>query len=446
MVYSFRYIFLVFLIVALQSCFFKKKDEIFTCKVERIEFTDKISVSGTVEAVKSNSVRCPNVYKSTILFIAEDGKFVKAGDTVCILENKEMVDQYEQMQKNIERQNAELNKSKANLALKYSLLEAEVKNNDAQTAITNLDSLQLKFSSEVQQKITALELKKAAIQKNRLEKKLAALGMINKSELRKIELQISRMENQLKTIEDKLKLLVILSPQNGLFIHSNSITGQGKTKVGDQTYPGVTIAEIPDLSAMRVYISASETEFKRIRIDDSVIFTFDALPGNSCSGKITYKAPVGKSKGENSKIKSYDLLASIDSCMQLPGAGLSANCLIFAEKISDTLVAPLITVFDEDSLKYVYVKTGAKFEKREVMVSECSPESAVISAGIFEGEILALSKPNERKVVKTVKLSSEVKDNVKKMQALKQSQLPPQINKDTPRSSSGGSSMMIIYM
>jgi HlyD family secretion protein len=446
MVYSFRYIFFVFLIVALQSCFFKKKDEIFTCKVERIQFTDKISVSGTVEAVKSNSVRCPNVYKSTIFFLVDDGTFVKAGDTVCILENKEMVDQYEQMQKNIELQNAELNKSKADLALKYALLEAEVKNIDAQTAIANLDSLQLKFSSEVQQKITALELKKAAIQKKRLEKKLAALEIINKSELRKIELQISRMKNQLKTIEDKLKLLVILSPQDGLFIHSNSITGQGKTKEGDQTYPGVTIAEIPDLSVMRISISAVETDYKRIRIDDSVMFTFDALPGNFCSGKVTYKAPVGGSKGENSKIKFYDLLSSVDSCEKMPGAGLSANCMIFAEKINDTLVAPIITIFDEDSLKYVYVKTGAKYEKREVMVSECSPESAVISAGILEGEILALSKPNERKVGKIVKLSAKVKEKVKRMQALKQSQLPPQINRDTPRSSTGGSSMMIIYM
>jgi HlyD family secretion protein len=446
MVYSYRYIFCIFFIISLQSCLFKKKNDIFTCKVERNEFTEVITVPGTVEAVKSNSIRCPNVYRSSILFLVEDGTFVNAGDTVCILENKEMVDQYEQMQKNIELQKAELNKSKADLDLKYALLEAEVKNNDAQTAITNLDSLQLKFSSEVQQKITALELKIASIKKNRYEKKLAALELINKSELRKTELQIVRMENQLKTIEDRLKLLVILSPQNGLFIHSNSITGQGKTKEGDQTYPGITIAEIPDLSAMRVYISASEKEYKRVMIDDSVIFTFDALLGNFCTGKVTYKAPVGKSKNENSKVKFYDLLASIDSCMKMPGAGLSANCKIFAERISDTLIAPFISVFDEDSLKYVYVKTGIKYEKREVIVSESSPESAVISAGILEGEILALSKPNERKVGKTVKLSGEVKENVKRMQALKQSKLAPQINRDTPRSNSGGSSVMIIYM
>lgn len=411
---------------------------------ERVNFTDIVTVDGTVEAVKSNSIKCPNVYNVTISYIIEDGSQVKAGDTVCILESLKMVTQYKEVEIALEQRKVELNKSKADLAMKYSMLEAEVKNNDAQSAIANLDSLQLKYASETQQKITVLELERAAVQKMRFERRLKALEKINKSELRKIELQIIQGENQLKNIGDKMKTLVLLSPQEGLFVISNSYMGTGKFKQGDQVWPNMNIAEIPDLSVMRVKMQVNESKYKRISLADSVIYSFDAIPGNFASGKVTFKAPIGQSISKDSKIKNYDILASINKYDTLPGAGLSANCKIFVEQNNDTLIVPLIAVFEEDSLKYVYVKNGTSFERREVVVGESSPKDAVISAGLLEGETLALLKPAEKKVKSTVKLSEEVKEKIKQFQALKQSQLPVPVNGNAPRSGSSGSFMRVI--
>lgn len=411
---------------------------------ERVNFTDIVTVDGTVEAVKSNSIKCPPVYNVTISYIIEDGFQVKAGDTVCILESLKMVTQYKEVEIELEQRKVELNKSKADLALKFSLLEAEVKNNEAQSSIANLDSLQLKYASETQRKITVLELERTAVQKKRFERRLRALEKINKSELRKIELQINQGENQLKNIDDKMKTLVLLSPQDGLFVISNSYMGTGKFKQGDQVWPNMNIAEIPDLSVMRVKMQINETKYKRISIADSVIYTFDAIPGDFASGKVTFKAPIGQSISKDSKIKNYDILSSINKYDILPGAGLSANCKIFVEQNNDTLIVPLIAVFEEDSSKYVYVKKGTHFEKREVIVGESSPKDAVISAGLLEGEMLALLKPAEKKVKSTVLLSLEMKEKIKQFQALKQSQRPVPVNGNAPRSGSSGSFMRII--
>jgi HlyD family secretion protein len=433
------------LFVTILSCKLNNKHAILTCKAERMNFTDEITVSGSVEAINSDFIRCPQIFRSTILSLTDDGTMVKAGDTVCVLENKDLISRYERIQTSQEQRRAEFNKNKADLALKFALLEAGVKNNEAQTAISNLDSLQLKYASEVQQKIMALELKKAAIQKERFKNKLAALEKINDSELRKIELQIKRDDNQLTNIESDIKKLVLLSPQDGLFIRSNSMMGGGKVKEGDKIWPGMNIAEIPDLSSMRIKFQASESEFKRTSIGDSVLITFDALPGNFATGKVTFKAPIGQPKNNKSKVKYYDMLVSIDSCKALPGAGLSANCKIFVENLADTLVAPLISVFDEDSTKYIFVKNGKHFEKREVIVGEASPSNAIISAGINVGDILALSKPNEMEVKNTILLTADEKEKVKKLQALQQSKKAPQVNGAPPRSGTGGSHMIIIY-
>jgi HlyD family secretion protein len=443
--YSF-FIFFV-LSVIFFSCNSKKNNEIITFQASRTDFSNIITVYGSVEAIHSNFIKCPQLYGSTIATLTKDGTMVKAGDTVCILGNKELINNYERIKITQEQRRAELNKSKANLALKFALLEAEVKNNEAQTAISNLDSLQLKYASEVQKKITALELKRAAIQKKRFENKLAALEKINESELRKLELQIKRDDNQLTSIESKMKQLVILSPQDGLFMRSGSMIGWrgGKVKEGDKIYPGMSIAEIPDLSAMRIQFQTTESEYKSCSIGDSVVMNFDAMPGIFAFGKVTYRAPIGKPKTENSKVKYFDMIASIDSCKVLPGAGLSANCRIYVKNLTDTLVVPLISVFDEDSLKFMFVKNGNHFEKHEVIVGENSLSNAIILAGVAEGEVLALSKPNEKKVKKTILLPDDEKERVKKLQFSQKTKKPPQVNGEPPRSGSDGSSRMIIY-
>jgi len=444
MVNSYRIITLVVSLLIIQSCIYKGGNEILTWKVSSGEFTDVLILDGTVETVKSNTISCPRIYSITVGYIAEDGVYVKAGDTICILENSEMVDSYEKMKKRLELLRAEYNKNRADNDLQFALLDAEIKNNDAQTSISNLDSLQLIYSSEIQKKITALEIEKSSIEKKRFQRRREVFGRINQSNLKKFEVQIKQSETRLKDYEDKLKQLTLLSPQDGLFLRGNSLNGTGKLKKGDQMYPGFPIAEIPDSSAMRVKLSVSESDYKRIQLGDSVTITFDAMHGNKASGKITYKAPVGQSIKHDSKIKSYDLVASIEQKNENPGVGLSANCTIYAEHLKDTLTAPLISVFEEDSIKCVYVKSENKYEKREVMISESSAEKAVINAGLNAGEIVALMKPPLKKIKKTTLLATETKDKIKKLIALKQSQIKPMINGEPPRSSSGGNTIIII--
>jgi hypothetical protein len=56
---------------------------------------------------------------------------------------------------------------------------------------------------------------------------------------------------------------------------------------------------------MKVMISASEGNYKRINVSDFVEYSFDAMPENKAWGKITKKAPVGQPVSENSKVKFF---------------------------------------------------------------------------------------------------------------------------------------------
>jgi len=399
-------------VVLLAACNNNKNDSTLTYLVATDTFSESLLVEGTVEAVNSRTITCPMIGDLTIKYLIDDGTMVKAGDTVCILENKQLVDQYENAIKNLELSKAEYNKIQADLALDLAMLEAQVKNNEAQTSITNLDSAQLQYASPTQKKITELELKIARIQKEKLDRKLTAVKRINQSEVRKAELRIRQNENNVKRQEEQLSQLVLLAPIDGLAMRSISWVSGNKVVEGENAYPPMPLIEIPDLSLMRTSFSVSETEYKRIKIGQKVEYTFDAMPGNTAQGSITFRSSVGRELSRNSKVKLFDMQASIDTANLLPGAGLSARARIIITQIPDTIVIPSIAIFDEDSTKVVYIQNGNRYNKQEIITAESSQKQTIVAAGLQPGDVLAMAHPKASQVGKFIPLPDDVKQKL----------------------------------
>ena len=402
------------ILIIFVSCQKQDSKETPTYKVQYSDFEDYLTIDGTVEPVQTISIGCPREADGIITFIVEDGSYVNEGDVVCIIEDKEVKKRYDESLINLETANAGLSKNKADLDLQYALLEAQVKNNAAETDIANLDSLQLQYLSPVQKKIKKLELETVAIEKHKLEKKLKSLAIINQSELRKSEFEIQRITNDIKNSKEQLDGLVLKSAHKGLIYLANYYTGN-KVKVGDNVWNNMPVLTIPDLTKMKVKIYASEVNYKRINISDLIEFSFDAMPKNKAWGKILTKSPVGQPIKENSKIKTFEIEASMDSSIVIPGPGLSAKCKVIIKRIKKVLVIPQIAVFMKDSMKVVYIKKSEKnYELRQVITGATSPNNAVIISGIRLNEKIALLEPKSSMVKERTLIAKPVKQATKK--------------------------------
>lgn len=400
-----------FLFVLLYACNLDERKNLPLYQLFPDTYHDIVELDGSVQAVHESTLACPRRLNGTISYLIEDGTLVQEGDTICILSNEELSNEYDNLLSEVEKSKLQLTKGKANIEMQLALLKAQVANNEAQTNIANLSEAQLQYLSPQQQKIEALELKRAAIEKEKISKKLELLERINKSELKKLELRIAQKENRAAKIKDELDELVICSPQNGLATRAISwMTGETIQET-DQVWGGMPIVKIPDLTQMKVVIQSPESSYKRLSENDSVVYNFSAMPGNWAWGKILKKAPMGKPISRNSKVKYFEITASIDSSLQLPDLGLSARCKVILSEIKDTVVVPQIAVFDKDSLKVVYVKKGKFFEKREVIFGESSPKKAVVKAGLMQHEVIALKEPGLSLVRKTILLPDSLKEN-----------------------------------
>ena len=319
----------LFFLFFLCSCNKNNKEKISTYPILKSNFENSLVIDGVAEPVRYTTIACPNNVEAIITYLIDDGTYVNEGDVVCILEDNDRKTIYDNLVIQLETAEAELSKVKADLLMQYALLEAQVKNNKADTEIAQLDSLQLQFATPTQKRIKELELERALIEKKKFEKKLEALEIINQSEVRKMELNIQQLTNRLATAKTILDGLTIRSPRKGLAVVSNSrMTGE-KLKVGDNVWNNMPLIIIPEVSEMKVKMMAGEVDFRQINEHDSVSFSFDAMPGNVAYGKITKKLPVGQPYKRDSKVKFFEVEASVDSARQLPEPGFTANCKVF---------------------------------------------------------------------------------------------------------------------
>ncbi|MDR0843797.1 MAG: efflux RND transporter periplasmic adaptor subunit [Tannerella sp.] len=380
-------------LTVLVSCTSPDSGNVSTYTVTRGDFENVLYIDGYVEPVRSTTATCPPYVEGVIGFLVEDGTYVKEGDLVAIVEVAELQTSYDSWVTALENAEVDLNMTRANLDMEFALLDAQVKNNEAETQIARLDSLQLQYATPNQVKIKELELAQVSIQKNRYEKKLQALDIIQQSEIRAKELQVRQLANRLQTAKEKLDALTVKAPKDGLAIRATSPMTRQKLQVGDPVWHLMPLVNLPEFTAMKVKIQAPETDYKYINIKDSVLFSFDAMPDNLAWGKIEMKSPVGRQYKEGSKVKFFDIEASIDSTLEMPEPGFTANCRIFLKQIKDTLLIPQIAIFEEDSLKVVYVKQGKHFDMYQVTTGITSPKEAIITAGLQGDEVISLVRP-----------------------------------------------------
>jgi len=377
----------------LNSCNKKEKFPTSNYTVVRTDFEDILAIEGYVDPTQSISVVCPGNVNGTIVSIVKDGTFVNEGDKIAEIEDKDLLTRYNDDLTNLEKAISQLTESKANLEMQYSLMEAQVKINQAESEISNLDAEQIQYLSPNQQRIKKLELEKTALEKKKLQKRLKALDRINKSEVRKLELQINQFTNRVENSKKKLGSLVLIAPISGIVMVANNMITGNKMTLGDMVWDNVLIISIPESKKMKVKIMASEGNFKRISINDSVIFSFDAQPENKAWGQIKIKSPVGQPFKKNSTVKFFEVEASIDSSLIQTEPGFSANCRIVLDRVPDTIVVPQIAVFEIDSIKAVYVQKKEGYELRQVITGKSSPEKTIITKGLKRDEIISLIEP-----------------------------------------------------
>jgi HlyD family secretion protein len=411
---KFRLTFIIICLFLLVAACNNKRSALITYKLKRSDFIEKIAAGGTVQAVNNLSIMTPRVNISiiTVDHLAEEGTYVKKGDTICILAAPELRNQLESFNTDLETMEADMKKLEANNALEMSLLKAQIETNKAQVAISTLDSVQMKFANPVKKRLLGLEQEKVSIEKRKLEKKYAAQMRINNSEIVQMKNRIMIQKSRILILQNQVNSLFITAPQDGIVMHTESPTVMimssaggsgtlgGKIEEGSSVFAGMSLLQLPDMRQMQVLIEVPEADFKRIETGQKVKIQVDAVKNLFTTGIIKRKNAAGKTTQYESQVKTYEVIASIDSCHLRMKPGLSARCEILIKEAKDTLVLPSAAIFGKDSSKIVYVSQGELFRIVPIKTGISNSTECILSSGLKGDETIALVEPPYSLIIK----------------------------------------------
>ena len=201
------------------------------------------------------------------------------------------------------------------------------------------------------------------------------------------------MENNLDEAQTTLENLTVISPADGIAILRKNWATGNKWQVGDQTWSGNPLIDLPDLSELKVEAEISEVDISKVKLDQQVEIKLDAFSDTVFTGRIISIANLAKFKEEDSKIKIFPVEILLENASDQFLPGMTVSCRIIIDRLENVLYIPLESLFTEGKNQYVYVKSGNSYDRKKVSVGEKNNDYIVIKDGVAQGELVALSDP-----------------------------------------------------
>jgi HlyD family secretion protein len=320
----------------------------------------------------------------------EEGDFVKAGDMVVRLDDKEYKAQLDSARARMRTEQARLDGARASYL----------------NAVAEWERLQELFNSA---DISKSELDAA-------ETKMRA----DEAALHAAEHNVSAAEAAVVQAEENLSYTVIRSPIDGRVTTVNAEVGE-IVVTGTMNNAGTVILEIADLSEMLVKAEIDETDIAPVREGQSVRVMVNAYPDHVFEGTVELVSLQSTySQQDRAKIYETEILLHLTDDDATLYSGLTANVDIEIEEVEGVLLAPSQAVVElrtdelADDLRnsewvdlnktfsrIVYVVDGSRAKARPVKIG---------SSDLTQTAILGGLEPGDRIIVGPWKALQSIKD------------------------------------
>lgn len=386
-------------LILLASCGNKETTDVEVAKVKRGVFLEELTEQGTIEAVNSISISAPVIsyrYGSGALKIAkivDDGKEVMKGDTIMVFDPSEIKRAIVQAEQQLEIARAEYDKLKSTQQSEIEDLEADLELARISQEISVINFETATYEPEATRKEIKLKLESAKIALNRAQEQIENKKVIHKEDLLQKSLSIRQLTSTLADANSTMKNLFVVSPANGIAIKEENWSTDQKWAVGDSPYSGSTLIELPDLDKMRAQVNINEVDISKVLPGQRVEIRPDAYSDSIYTGKVESVANLAQNKDYRSKIKIFPVQIRIEGQSRTLLPGLTVSCRIIVNEIPDVLYIPLESLFKDQGLDYVYLKSGSGFKRQDIKTGAVNTDYAVVTEGLTEDDIIALSNP-----------------------------------------------------
>lgn len=323
-----------------------------------------VNAAGEISPAEQVSVR-PEINGKIELLPVDLGDRVKKGDLLFKLDDKELQQQRASNLTDIERSKLELQKAERDLNRAKELLDEK------------LISQELYDNTK-----TSFELARVALE---------------------------RSQRDLAILEERLTKTEVRAPFDCTVLTRPVSIGQAVSGSGGFN-SGTEVLTIADLNSMIINAHVNQADVPRLKVEQTVEVTVEAVPGLKVSGSVERIAPQATIKNNIKGYAARIVLRNVDERIR---PGMTANVKIPVASAENVTAVPLAAVYTErnpdTSLmeRFVYVQNGSSLEKRNVKVGVSDFFFAEIEEGLKAGEVVSLELPKEEREKKARQLASQ---------------------------------------
>ncbi len=250
-------------------------------------------------------------------------------------------------------------------------------------SLERLYAQQAATRQEVEQAKTALS--KAEADKRLIVEKRSAILERAKPQAERATLRIEEARNSIQSLEEKLKAAQVTAPAGGTVYSLPA-------RPGTYVHTGDLLAELADLTRIRVRVFVDEPELGSLKQEQAVEITWEALPDRTWNGLVDRLPKTIVARGSRNV---GEVLCSVDNKTGQLLPNTNVNVRIRTGQRENSLTISRAAVRGEGNLRYVFIVEQDRLRKREVKVGISNATDYEILSGITEKDIVALPGASE---------------------------------------------------
>jgi HlyD family secretion protein len=362
-------------------------------KAERGDLVLTVEVTGTLAAVNSDPVgppQVPDVWDFKISMMAPEGKDVKAGQPVLGFDTSELTRKLQEKQAESESAAKRIEKKEKDTAIarKNDELRLAEATSRARKASLELDVPEDLVKSQ-QLKESRLTLEDAKREIGYLEGKLESTRRAAEISLASLRSQKEAADDRVREIQSAIEAMTVKAPRAGTVVYASNWRDE-KKKVGDSTWRGERLLELPDLSAMKALGEVDESDAGKIAVGQKVRFRLEAHPDTWFTGKIASIWSTVQKQSWRNPVKVVKLVVAIDETdPRKMRPGMRFRGTIETGRVARALLVPADAVFPTAAGPVAFRKTSFGYDRRVLEIGGRNDASVEIKGGLTEGDRVA---------------------------------------------------------
>jgi RND family efflux transporter, MFP subunit len=329
-------------------------------KIERGIFQVVVSANGIVKPIDRIEIKSKASGEIEELPV-EEGDFVKQGDLIAMLDQKDERAEVAQSQANLDIANAELKQAQSTFDRRNQLFQSHLISEEEQ------DQIELGL----------------AVAKGKL-------------------VQATTTSERAK---ERLNESVVRAPINGIilqkYVEKGQITASGVSNVSG----GTPIVDIADMSSVYIEAGIDEIDIGKIQAEQKAVVIAEAYPEFKFNGTIIRIAPEAKIE---QNVTLFDVIVEVGNKEGRLKSGMNTDIEILIMNKENILIIPTIAlqaltgVEAQLNEREVLLKQGSEFVPHKVKIGLSHFKQTEVLSGLTEGSILGvpmtsrLKEENER--------------------------------------------------